>query len=66
MEALVLEQAAEAAPEEVVVVDQQHAQLFELLPGGPIVRGWRRCLLCSPVPSGEVYPRALGLIARRR
>ena len=38
LEALLLEQAPEAAPEEIVVVDQQHAQLLQLLPGAPIVR----------------------------
>jgi hypothetical protein len=38
LEALRLEQAPEAAAEEVVVVDEQNAQLLELLPRAPILR----------------------------
>jgi hypothetical protein len=38
LEALRLEQASEAAAEEVVVVDEQNAQLLELLPRAPILR----------------------------
>ena len=38
LEALFLEQAPQAAAEEVVVVDEQDAQLLELLPRGPILR----------------------------
>jgi hypothetical protein len=38
LEALLLEEAPQAAPEQVVVVDEQDAQLIELLPRGPILR----------------------------
>jgi hypothetical protein len=38
-QALRLEQAPEAGPEEIVVVDEQDAQLLELLPRAPILGG---------------------------
>ena len=39
LQALALEEATEAGAEEVVVVDEQDAQLLELLPGAPILGG---------------------------
>ena len=39
LEALLLEEAAQPAPEEIVVVDEKHAQAFELLLRTPILGG---------------------------
>ena len=38
LQALLLEKASQAAPKEIVVVDEQNAQLLELLLRGPILR----------------------------